>query len=407
MPRTTIPFLLCALALTIALLCTSCGSTDSDSVDVWSGTVDTLASGEIIVRNTGGPVWSPEEAWQVVEETRIGSDTGDDALLLGSIRSFDVDARGWIYALDDQTQAIHVFDSGGILVHTVGGEGTGPGEFEQANALDLSTNGQIWVIEMQKGRLTFLDASGNYLNEARIGSSGWSSFPYPGGMDLLGRYNAAVVVEVMDDYDLALARFDQDFFPLDTIPIPESAEPHEQFELITADGGVMGMGIPFQGSLVWRFSPSGHFWTLLTNKYELAEITASGETLRRITLDHDPIPVTLADLEEVRESENLSWFTRQGGKIDWSRIPDSKPVTSSFFCDDEGNLWVRRLTESPEDEGYLFDLFDVDGRFLGVIQLPFSLESNPEPIVRNGLLYGVTTDELGAENIVRGQILKP
>ena len=260
---------------------------------------------------------------------------------------------------------------------------------------------------MQKGRLTFLDSSGNYLNEARIGSSGWSSFPYPGGMDLLGRYNAAVVVEVMDDYDLALARFDQDFVPLDTIPIPESAEPHEQFELITADGGVMGMGIPFQGSLVWRFSPSGHFWTLLTNKYELAEITASGETLRRVTLDHEPIPVTLADLEEVRESENLSWFTRQGGKIDWSRIPDTKPVTSSFFCDDEGNLWVRRLTESPEDEGYLFDLFDVDGRFQGAIRLPFSLESNPEPIVRNGLLYGITTDELGAENIVRAQIGKP
>lgn len=402
MPRTDYP--LCALALTVTLLSTGCGSTDTDSGNVWSGTIDTLASGEVIVRNTGRAVWSPDEAWQVVEEFRIGNDTGDDALLFGSIRSFDVDARGWIYAIDDQTQAIHVFDSDGILVRTAGGKGTGPGEFERASALDLSTNGQIWVMEMPKGQLTFLDATGDYVDGARINSTGWSYFPYPGGMDLLGRYNAAVVVEVMDDYDLALARFDQDFVPLDTIPIPESGEPHEQFELIT-DGGMMATGIPFRGSLEWRFSPNGHFWTLLTDKYELAEITATGTTLRRVTLDHDPIQVTPADLEEVRE--NLSWFTRQGGKIDWSKIPDTKPVTSSFFCDDESNLWVMRLTGSPEDEGYLFDLFDVDGRFLGAIRLPFSLESNPEPIVRNGLLYGVTTDELGAENIVRAQILKP
>ncbi|MYF63049.1 MAG: hypothetical protein F4183_00955 [Rhodothermaceae bacterium] len=66
-----------------------------------------------------------------------------------------------------------------------------------------------------------------------------------------------------------------------------------------------------------------------------------------------------------------------------------------------------RLTESPDDEGFLFDLFNVDGRFLGAIRLPFPLESNPEPIVRNGFLYGITTDELGAENIVRAHIGKP
>ena len=230
MPRTTIPFLLCTLALTVTLLSTGCGSTDSDSGEAWSGTIDTLATGEIIVRNSGEPVWSTEEAWQVVEEFRIGKETGDDALLFGNIRSFDVDARGWIYAIDDQTQAIYVFDSDGILVHTAGGKGTGPGEFVRVSALDLSTNGQIWVMEMQQGRLTFLDATGNYLNQARVNSTGWVFFPYPGGMDLLGRYNAAVVVEVMDDYDLAIARFDQDFVPLDTIPIPESTEPHEQFE---------------------------------------------------------------------------------------------------------------------------------------------------------------------------------
>ena len=61
----------------------------------------------------------------------------------------------------------------------------------------------------------------------------------------------------------------------------------------------------------------------------------------------------------------------------------------------------------PGDEGRLFDLFDPEGRYLGEIRLPFSLQSDPEPIVQNGILYGITTDELGAPNVVRARIEKP
>ena len=69
-------------------------------------------------------------------------------------------------------------------------------------------------------------------------------------------------------------------------------------------------------------------------------------TLRRVTLDHDPIPVTPADLEEVRE--NLSWFTRQGGNDRLVKDPGYEACsTSTFFCDDEGNLWVMTTNRVP------------------------------------------------------------
>ena len=46
-------------------------------------------------------------------------------------------------------------------------------------------------------------------------------------------------------------------------------------------------------------------------------------------------------------------------------------------------------------------------RYLGMLRLPFSLRrSIPEPIVRNGVLYGVTSDEIGVLYVVRARIVR-
>ena len=105
----------------------------------------------------------------------------------------------------------------------------------------------------------------------------------------------------------------------------------------------------------------------------------------------------------------MEWFTDQGGKIDWSKIPNTRPVVRTLFCDDKANLWVRRVTiksdDDEESEGPLYDLFDPEGRYLGMLKFPFNLRSYP--IVRNEIIYGHTRDELGADIIVRARIEKP
>ncbi len=393
---------------TVLLVCSflafGCGSARPDASDGWSGTTDSLSSGEIVVHNSDAPLWAPEYSWQIQEEMRLGSDTGEDAILFGSIRSFDVDMQGQVYVLDDQSQEIHVFGPDGMLIRTVGREGAGPGEFERAAAVDVSRTGEIWVMQMQKGQLTILDSEGSYRRTEQINSTGWDFWPYPGGFDLLGRYNAFVLSYENENTIRLLARFDQSFAPLDTIALPESPLEIERFEVENEDGGQISTSIPFQGSFTWRFSSSGNFWTLLTRPYELAEITADGRILRRVTKEFEPIPVTSADMEAARE--RLTWFTNQGGKVDESRIPRTRPVVNSFFSDDEGNLWVSQVGTTPENQGRIFDLFTGEGYFLGEVHFPFSLDLNPEPIVRDGLLYGMTSDELGAELIVRARIVK-
>ena len=143
-----------------------------------------------------------------------------------------------------------------------------------------------------------------------------------------------------------LARFDQSFTPIDTIAIPEDPVEIEFFETPRAS-----VSVPFQGSMDWRLSPTGTVWTLLTDRYELTEMTTGGAVLRRVTKDHDPIPVTNTEREAA----------------------------------------IERL----------------EGRFLGTLRLPFALRwSIPEPIVREGVLYGVTSDEAGVPYVVRGRVVK-
>ena len=391
------------LAATLPLLLTACGS-GSDAAGEWSGTVDTLPSGEIVVRNTADPLWTPEEAWQAVEDLRIGEAMSEGPDLFGGVYSFDVDAWGRIFVLDDQAQEVRIFDSDGTFVRTVGRRGEGPGEFIRAGSVDLSSNGEIWVMGMDQGRVSIFDTAGTYLRGERA-DGGFFMRTYPGGFDPMGRYNVVLLAGGMR----TMARFDQSYNPIDTITRPENPEDGEYFTHVTEDGGSRARAsVPFQGFMRWRFSPAGTVWTLLTGRYELTEMTTSGEVLRTVTKDHEPVPV--ADEEREEAIENLEWFTSQGGRIDRSKFPRSKPSTASFFIDDEGNLWVEQQVafSDTDNAGRLFDLFDAEGRYLGTLRLPFSLAwSRPEPIVREGVLYGVTSDEVGVPYVVRARIVKP
>lgn len=123
--------------------------------------------------------------------------------------------------------------------------------------------------------------------------------------------------------------------------------------------------------MVARLSAEGNFWALITDQYRLLELGPAGDTLRTITKEFTAPPVTDADREQAREG--LKWFTDQGGRIDMSRIPSTKPAIETFFVSDDGHIWVELVTIDDEEAGTRHDVFDPQGRFLGTVSLPFAL----------------------------------
>ena len=143
-------------------------------------------------------------------------------------------------------------------MRTVGGKGEGPGEFLQAGSVGLSRDGRIWVMGMGMGSVSIFDTAGTSLRDERTKTPGMVFKPYRGGFDPMGRYNVIIPdIREEGDINLALARFDQSFTPIDTIPVPDDPVERDIFRMVSEEG-MMRASVPFQGALTWRFSRVGH-----------------------------------------------------------------------------------------------------------------------------------------------------
>lgn len=389
------------VVLVAAVLTSACGPGSGAGGGRWTGTADTLPGGQVVVRNTAQPIWEPGFEWQAVEELRIGRVTGEGPDLFGSVVSLEVDPGGRIWVLDGQAEELRVFGVDGEHLRTVGRRGGGPGEFAQAVKVEMGPDGNVWVMDPSNGRLSVFDTAGVYL-EGRPALGGFLIFPWPGRFDAGGSYYAPVPL-TDGEFRVGVVRYDTSMTAEDTLSPPRDPVEREGFEEHDDQGGMIRAGVPYQGTLRWRISDAGTIWALLTDEYQLFEVNADGDTLRAITREFEPIPVTMAD--RARAREDLEWFVSQGGSIDLSKLPETKPPVQSFFRDDEENTWVE-VTTSQEEQGHVFDVFDAEGRYLGAVHMPFPLSASPFPILRNGALYGIVRDEMDVTYVVRARVLK-
>jgi hypothetical protein len=363
----------------------------------WAGQVDTLASGTIVVRNPATPLWDSTRAWRLEEDLRIGAMEGEGPDVFGRIVGLVVDGAGRIWALDRQARELKIFGPDGAHVRTVGRGGGGPGEFGDPIGLALATDDRVWVVDPGNARFSVHDSTGEFVETRHRGIGGYS-VPWRGGFDDDGLFWEATVTQTEEGLRRAILRFDAEFQPRDTLLMPEMQDA-QTFELRTQTG-YMAADVPFTPTQLWAKGAGRDLWFASSGDYRL-HLTRGGDTLRTVQRDFDRIPVTSEERQEA--IEGLEWFVRQGGRVDESRIPQTKPVLQRFSVDPEGRLWV--LVTPTQAESNPLDVFDAEGRYLGRLQSPVTLY--PQPLLRDGFVYGLHTDELGVQQIVRLRLRRP
>ena len=81
-------------------------------------------------------------------------------------------------------------------------------------------------------------------------------------------------------------------------------------------------------------------------------------------------------------------------------MPDTKPILQGLLVDDQGRLWVERVT--PEDAPDFYDLYSQDGDYLGSVRLAFEAAG---PIwVQHGSIYTWVADEFEVPYVVRASV---
>jgi hypothetical protein len=390
------------LVLVGAILNVGMGCARERRTTEWTGTIDTLSSGTIMVRNPDHGLWDSASAWRLVETLRLGSvDSGPSAF--GIIAALAVDASGHIYVLDRQAQDVRVFDSTGRYLRTIGRKGGGPGEFQEANGLAIDPAGQLWVIDPWARRYSVFDSAGRLVgtHPREVQDFSWV---WKGGFAAGALWDSWRASSTADPTPqrTGFFRFDSIAGYTDSLLLPPFSEDH--YDLVSDRGVAMrSWMVPFAAWEIAAFDERGFVWRAVTDQYRIAQFSLGGDTVRLVTRDYDPLPVT----REERERALAGAFDsaeRAQVRPDPGRIPDHKPALIDVLVDDRGDLWVVPLGEG-EGRGLGLDVFDAEGRYLGKVETPMTgWMVVPRAVIRGDALYCVERDSLDVPYVVRLRI---
>jgi len=399
--------LLAPFVAVVATMSAACGGDANTSV-TWAGTVDTLPDGRVAVLSER-PAWTETARPVFDEELRLGSMMGEGPESFGQVRDLLLDAEGRIYVLESQAQEIRVFGPDGDWLHTIGRQGEGPGELKNAAAMGWGPDNLLRVVDYGNGRISDFRPDGTFVTSHRQ-QGGFVMYPWPGAFVRDGGLINVSPAMRDGEFEAVLVRYTSDMQPIDTLTIPRYEGESEYFELAT-DGGRMRASVPFGAGLAWDLDPRGYFWVApSTATYEVSQVSLVGDTLLTIRRPSAPHRVTSAEVDSAVAT--MSWFTDQGGKIDRSKFPSTKPALSRVLAPGDGHVYVVPVTDEF-GSGYLstsavVDVFGPDGRYLGRLDLPEGMAtSNPEPVFRGDHVLAVVRDELDVPYVVRFRLGPP
>ncbi|HSM09036.1 MAG TPA: hypothetical protein VLA33_08460 [Gemmatimonadota bacterium] len=368
------------------------------------------SAGVQIVENSTDGLWAAEGGWTTEELLTIGDAAGDADYKFGQIAGVDVLSDGRIAVLDQQAQRVQIYGPDGAYRQSFGGPGNGPGEFSPgAMALFVGRGDTIVVPDMGNQRVTVIPTEG----EA-------TSFPLsmeqgiPMGFDIFDggalvsqrrAMNFADPTARTDD-DLVLAQA-YDGAILDTLLTPRRGGTFE----MTSSGPRLTL---FAAEPQWATLSDERLAYASNDAYRISVYGPEGDLERIVTFPHEVQPVTETEQEILLELVRTS-MERNGAPpqaidqfLGSMGFADAWPAFARLRGGPFGTLWVQRLrdiTEMSDEErenwnpqldqgGRTWDVFESDGRYGGVVELParftpFAIEEDR--------IYGVFRDDFDVQ----------
>ena len=375
---------------------------------------------------------------------RIGGIAGDEWEQFGSVANLAFDGAGRLHVFDSQVNRIFVVGADGTLVHQIGREGDGPGEFRSVQDMAVMEDGRIVVIDMGHRAYHVFDSNGDFDRMVRMG--GDPSVTIVG--DHIAQRGADAVLTTPIGSGLRTWAVESPDGQTPRKDRPKS-RPIERITLAgresvtdtLADGWLpperdvesnFGVGLPrpftWSPGLHWGVLPDGSVAFADSTTYAI-KIAAEGAGVSRVlTRPFPPEPVTnrLINAERNRRLRELAAIPdeRLGGVLgtingqpirldpDVDRQRRRERIENLEFFYElsvirglavawDGTIWVRRRGEEPESDGPI-DLLTPDGTYLG--SLPAEGTAIPEAFGPGGLAAYIETDELGVKTVVVGRL---
>lgn len=359
----------------------------------------------------GGPAAQPGHAQHappalVLEQpaVRIGKADGDpDYLLFGATSGARL-ASGGVALSNTGTNQVRIYDGDGTHVRTIGGVGSGPGEFRGLQQVGVIRGDTIVAYDVHLGRITYFTSAGELAHTVQVRPFGNGVLPRGHGFTLDGRmlarsdFNRVFTRGPRRD-TVVFALLDRDGAAADTLGRYAGAE----IFIIATPEAALQRDVAF-GRGVFA-SARGAFAVVGTNDdYRFDVYTATGTRARTHTVRHEPRRVQPAD---VRLANEL-WL---GGMPDFIRGDIEKrlgefphgatyPAYGELLVAADGSIWVQAYA-APGSGERRWTVFAADGRLLRTVRADSALQ-----LIDAGRDYALARirDELGVERVHRFRI---
>jgi hypothetical protein len=396
--------------LVLAAFLTACGSGEAR----WAGAI-TDSAGVVMVSNGEVGLWPPGQGWTVQEDLRIGTLEGAPEYQIGQVGDIALDSKGRIHVLDAQAQHIRVFSPEGVYEQTIGARGGGPGELGFALALLMGPGDTILVPDARNLRFTRYAPDGSEAGSIRLDPDGAWPMQFrastQGAMAEQVRLFALPGQPALENRLDVLLRLASDGTVTDTL----MTFPSGSFQALD------GTGITFfAAEPVWDLTADGRIILAVSDEYRI-RIYSDGQLQRIITKSFELAPLSEADKEALRgelrrrfASQGMPEATMERLLRERFHFAESLPAVLTVAAGPLGTIWAQQarppsqISEAEfatirenhlEDLGSaLWDVFDPEGRFLGVVTLPDRFTPS---LFRDDAIYGVWRDELNVEYVVR------
>lgn len=403
----------CALALLLAAgaACTEAGGEVASAFT-------TRDSAGIRIAESTAPAWGDGEAWRIgqIPILEIGMADGPREYMLsgvvGTVRRDD----GAIIIANGGSGEIRFYGPDGTHLRSVGGEGSGPGEFRGLFWITVIRGDSIVAYDAPARRISVFTPDGEYVRSTTLDR--FESYPQP--LSAFEDGSLPIRFDVQQNQGtggngpqlkhVVIVRASPVGELLDTLVV---TGPLDQYRMSTEiEGGRMSITLPVQfGASIVAEASSDRLIIGRNDRYWLSVYRPSGEMERVLHRRIEPRPVTdeLARAELEQRTERVGRGKPAQRKLMEEMMANRPraevlPFFMRIVVDESDNTWVQEYVPPGEDRRAAWTVFDGEGRMLGDLLLPENF--TPHDIGEDFIL-GVAHDELDVERVQVYALQKP
>jgi len=324
------------------------------------------------------PAWGPNGRWiDPVPSLRIGQEA-EGPYQFGALWTGLLLEDGRVVVAEGLAQELRVFDSAGRHLKTLGGRGSGPGEFRSlVNVFDYGDD-SIAAFDQRLYRTTVFSLSS--------GDSRALENPIPGNYQLFGvledgpfllfnpgQYNPDLHQGLQwDSTDIvAMHRFDGSSEVIARLPV---------LERMIGPGAARELLVPAHMS-IQAAGKDGFYWAM-SDRYEIKLYGDGGNVRRILRREVEPRRVTPTMIEEyeanfldrVRRTQGEEAVASQRTILQEASIGASVPLFGVAFVDGDQRLWVAETTfPTSQEVPRRWSVFSREGIWMGDLKAPDGL----------------------------------